>query len=1160
MQQPDLIRLRLLGRLTLAFANDPTPIKLSTRKAGTLLAFLAVSPEQIATREQLATLLWGDCSDQQARQSLRQSLVRLRKELGRPDYISADSAVVRLQPGLWQVDALDFEQLSKSADADELARAATLFDGEFLAGLNLEEEGFGDWVREQRQRAQFAAFRLCETFAARPDLVRDGEKAIAVTERLLALDPLREDWQRIALTLYARYRGRNEALAQADVFASILQRELAVKPEPETRHLVERIRAGDIAPVRMREAALPADPNPVGPVPAVADDGDVATLAPPQAIQGRRSSIRALAATVVGAALLGAGVLGYALLPRDAAAPATAQPPAASTTPDYWRDPSQTVETAAKDIIPIAVLPIAALGDTGGATQLIADMMTDDLVNVLSRVPSFRVISRQTTSRYQGQPIDVAAIGAELRVRYVLEGSARMQDGGLRVNVQLFDPRTRLPVWSGRVERDGADRHAIRDEIVSRIARELQIDMLPIEGARRAADNSADGSAYLGWAAMQAAFAKTSVDHYRQAEAHFREALERDPGHIVATMGMGSYHANLAVQRLDADTQKHFAKAEELLGEAVRRDPRNANAHHHLGVLYQGLPGRLQEGLDRFQKAVELNPSSAGSHAHIGHALARMGQAEKGIQHIHYAMRLSPKDPALAIWHEFTGNAQLELARYPEAIESFRQSATLAPKYPRPWAGLAAAYALTGDEDGAKASLARLETFAAGLNAKQVIERFGRKKESRLHEGLRLALAPKQDTWLSPPLPSERRDPDAAKSARTITAIAVTPFKTFGGTAAAPISDTITDDLTNILSRVPQLRVISRQTMRHYVEQDYDAAKLGAELGVHYVLEGSIRPHGDRLRVNVELIDPASRLTVWTVRIERQNGEQHDIQDEIVARIARELHVEIIKADSDRISADPGIFDLTRLGWRAVFEHGTEGMPALARAEAAFSEVLKRSPGHWGGRAGLGAYHALIGSSRFVADWEDHLNKGEQLLVQSIQERPNEAGPYFYLSLIQRRRGQFAEATRSLERCVEITPSAANCYAHLGHTSVQLGRAEEGLKLINYALRLSPRDMTRSYWQRFAADGEIELGNYDKALDLLRESHAGNPTQPLMLRSLAAAYALSGNIVDAQKTLAELKAVAPFMSPERMINRPPPFDTIQPALNRGLRMAVAPRT
>ena len=189
--------------------------------------------------------MWGSCTDQQARQSLRQALALLRKDLGSTHFLSTDTDVVRLQPGLWSVDARDFEALTKSSAAADLDRAACLFGGEFLIGLNIEEEGFEEWVREQRQRMQLAAARLCEIFIARPDLVADGQRALGVAEQLLAIDPLREDWQRIALTLYARYRGKNEALAQAEVFTGVLQRELGGGPERETQDLVERIRAGE---------------------------------------------------------------------------------------------------------------------------------------------------------------------------------------------------------------------------------------------------------------------------------------------------------------------------------------------------------------------------------------------------------------------------------------------------------------------------------------------------------------------------------------------------------------------------------------------------------------------------------------------------------------------------------------------------------------------------------------------------------------------------------------------------------------------------------------------------------------------------------------------------------------------------------------------------
>ncbi len=97
------------------------------------------------------------------------------------------------------------------------------------------------------QPIQMAAGRVLATFAERTEAAGNGQQAIAAVERLLALDPLREDWQRLALRLYARHRGQHEALAQAKAFEELLRRELDVDPEAETRALVEEIRSGDIA-------------------------------------------------------------------------------------------------------------------------------------------------------------------------------------------------------------------------------------------------------------------------------------------------------------------------------------------------------------------------------------------------------------------------------------------------------------------------------------------------------------------------------------------------------------------------------------------------------------------------------------------------------------------------------------------------------------------------------------------------------------------------------------------------------------------------------------------------------------------------------------------------------------------------------------------------
>ena len=136
----------------------------------------------------------------------------------------------------------------------------------------------------------------------------------------------------------------------------------------------------------------------------------------------------------------------------------------------------------------------------------------------------------------------------------------------------------------------------------------------------------------------------------------------------------------------------------------------------------------------------------------------------------------------------------------------------------------------------------------------------------------------------------------------------------------------------------------------------------------------------------------------------------------------------------------------------------------------------------------------------------------------------------------------------------------APCHAHLGHTLVQMNRAEEGIAHIDYALRLSPRDLSRPHWLRFAGEAEIEMGHFDRATVLLRQSYAANPRHPFLLRSLAAASALSGNMDKSRKYVDELDTVAPHLSIERYLQRPAPLRAAQPELNRGLRMALASKT
>jgi DNA-binding SARP family transcriptional activator len=250
MRRPGNIKLELLGGFAINVAgNPPTPIRISSKKGRALLAYLAMHRQRSVGREQLATLLWGDRLDKQARQSLRQCLRWLRRDLARSEsaLLYSDGDKIGLHTQFLTIDADEFAALAGSAESSELERAAALYRGEFLAGCDLDMEAFANWVRAERSRLQAMAAQVFVQCAERFHAVGVGAKAIDTTVRLVALDPLREDWQRRLLRLRARYEGCDAAMADARALTALLKKELDVEPAPATKALVAEIERGEIA-------------------------------------------------------------------------------------------------------------------------------------------------------------------------------------------------------------------------------------------------------------------------------------------------------------------------------------------------------------------------------------------------------------------------------------------------------------------------------------------------------------------------------------------------------------------------------------------------------------------------------------------------------------------------------------------------------------------------------------------------------------------------------------------------------------------------------------------------------------------------------------------------------------------------------------------------
>lgn len=239
--------LRLLGPFSLSVGETgksvDRPIGITSRKARALVAYLAMLPGEEVDRELLADLLWGDSADGDARHNLRQCIVTLGKILAsvHPTLLLVKRYSVSLRADAISVDALRF---AAAAHGGDTAMALHLHRGEFLANLNLDSEAFKDWVRVERNRFAILAASVFEQAAIERDAARDGKNAIAAAQHLIAVDPLREDWQRLLLQFYARYTGRNRAIVHAKQLFTLLRRDLDVDPEPATLALFESIRNG----------------------------------------------------------------------------------------------------------------------------------------------------------------------------------------------------------------------------------------------------------------------------------------------------------------------------------------------------------------------------------------------------------------------------------------------------------------------------------------------------------------------------------------------------------------------------------------------------------------------------------------------------------------------------------------------------------------------------------------------------------------------------------------------------------------------------------------------------------------------------------------------------------------------------------------------------
>ncbi len=344
-------------------------------------------------------------------------------------------------------------------------------------------------------------------------------------------------------------------------------------------------------------------------------------------------------------------------------------------------------------------------------------------------------------------------------------------------------------------------------------------------------------------------------------------------------------------------------------------------------------------------------------------------------------------------------------------------------------------------------------------------------------------------------------------------------------------SDGITEDIISELSRNRWLRVIARNSSFTFKSTSTEIAEVARQFGVRYVLEGSVRRAGTRVRVTAQLIDAITGRHLLAERLDRDLIEVFAVQDEITARIVAAVRPTLYEAEQTRsLRKRPENIDAWAAYQRGVWHFSRYQEPESEKAQAWFEQAIMLDPQFAPGYYGLAVVHLHDGSafrSRALRDWQE---RGEQLAARAVLLDEKDSGGHSMLALARMVRGDHTGALEAAFRAIELNPSDATAHGTAGATLVFIGRPREGLDSLAMSLRLSPRDPRLRIRQSHIGLGHLFLGQHDEAEAVARTIMRQYPEYSFGPRLLAIVCAETGRLEEARAAidLAQSLMAAPF--------------------------------
>jgi adenylate cyclase len=752
----------------------------------------------------------------------------------------------------------------------------------------------------------------------------------------------------------------------------------------------------------------------------------------------------------------------------------------------------------------IAVLPFANMsGDP--QQEYFSDGLTGDIITNLSMVPRLFVIARTSTFTYKGNVVKVQQVAEELGVRYVLEGSVQKSGERIRISAQLIDALTGRLLWAERYDRELEDYFALQDEIIMKIMSAIQVKLTRGESARLGKKETDNLEAYIKVLQASEYFSRRNKEGNIQARKLAEEAIALDPEYPRPYALLGAISHVDVFLGLSKSPRKSLQQAVELHQKALAIDESHPHANSALAMVY-AMQRQHEKSLAQAERAVALNPNMPHPNVMLGGALFRLGRYEEAIQYGEKAIRLDPK--GLDFYFIHLGIAYCFAGRYEEAIAAVKKAIERAPNSALWHLDLAAIYSMAGREEEARAAAAEV----LRLDPKFSLEHYGKANNWRKaekepwFEALRKAGMPEK-----PPLPL----PDKPS-------IAVLPFVNMSGDPKQEyFSDGLTENVITGLSKTPKLFVIARNSTSTYKGKPTKVQKVGRELGVRYVLEGSVQKSVDRVRITAQLVDAKSGNHIWAERYDRDLRDIFAVQDDITMKVITELRVKLTAGEQARLRAKGTENLQAYLKYLKAREYFHRFNPEdNTRALKILKEVIAMDPRYPSPYVTLAYTHLMDASYRPSESPKQSFGNAMKLAQKALAMDQNDPEAHRLLGFIYMVARQHDKAIAEGEKTLKLDPNSADGHVRLGQILNVAGKPEEAITSMKRGIRLNP--FPPNWYLHSLASAYRNAGRYEEAIRAGKKAIEIEPKDLHARLHIAASYSLLDRLEEASAAAKEI--------------------------------------